>query len=331
MLFKAIEKSDMINSMIALSLGANVNWICEKSHSQTALHVASGTGNLSLVVWLTLNGATVDVKDDRGYSPLDLAISAKKLKIQDWLVKKGGGTAINSGTAVQPESPNVGWKAVGRKESMPPQPVVSGLVLSGARTALRSTIDTAPHTHAPSSPPPPPPKSSKPVAPQKNNEVQKVDEPVTIIATTTTPTTSTTTTTAVPNNPLQTSTTENPNKIEEPTEKSINLIIKSDNFTHKVKVIGLTTIGELISGKILPKFPTVENMPLFLETSLYYIPAPMDIPILNLELVTDNVITIFYSQFFKECFDIQRKRIYRNKSQTHSSGGTESKNLNHKM
>ena len=69
---------------------------------RTALHIAAGSGHLELCTVLLRNhGATVDVHDCTGASPLDAALASRQSAIADLLTQQYGSRVAASGAAAQ--------------------------------------------------------------------------------------------------------------------------------------------------------------------------------------------------------------------------------------
>ncbi|MBQ7029152.1 MAG: ankyrin repeat domain-containing protein, partial [Thermoguttaceae bacterium] len=75
-LFGALGKSDYLMARLLVKYGANVRALGWRS--QTTLHVAARQGDLDAVVWLVQKEKlALNVKDELGQTPLDLAATAE--------------------------------------------------------------------------------------------------------------------------------------------------------------------------------------------------------------------------------------------------------------
>ena len=70
LLYKAVQARNLSVMMEALALGADANWRNPDMQGVTPLILAVAAGAMAPTEFLLLNGAKVDVKDDRAQTPL---------------------------------------------------------------------------------------------------------------------------------------------------------------------------------------------------------------------------------------------------------------------
>jgi ankyrin repeat protein len=90
-LLDGVKSQDVDALRAAIEDGADVDHAFAKEGRRTALHLAAISGNLSLVQWLTLLGADLEVGDGQGKSALVLAHEAGKSAVVEFLREHGAG------------------------------------------------------------------------------------------------------------------------------------------------------------------------------------------------------------------------------------------------
>lgn len=93
------ERPEVVAGMIAA--GADVN-LPGRRDGNAALHLAAWHGRLQLIEPLLQDGAQINLKNDRGYTPLFLAVGAENGAIVELLLDAGADRSIASNTGMTP-------------------------------------------------------------------------------------------------------------------------------------------------------------------------------------------------------------------------------------
>jgi hypothetical protein len=92
-LLQAVNSGDVDALQESIQAGADIDHQYPEAGRRTALHLAVISGNMSVVQWLTLLGADLEMCDAQGQSALDLARTAGSSWIAEFLEERLGGDA----------------------------------------------------------------------------------------------------------------------------------------------------------------------------------------------------------------------------------------------
>jgi hypothetical protein len=92
-LLQAVNSGDVDALQESIHAGADIDHQYPEAGLRTALHLAVISGNMSVVQWLTLLGADLEICDAQGQSALDLAKAAGNSWIAEFLEERLGGDA----------------------------------------------------------------------------------------------------------------------------------------------------------------------------------------------------------------------------------------------
>lgn len=90
-LLQAVNSGDVDALQESIQAGADIDHQYPEAGRRTALHLAVLSGNMSVVQWLTLLGADLEMCDAKGQSALDLARAAGNSWIAEFLEERLGG------------------------------------------------------------------------------------------------------------------------------------------------------------------------------------------------------------------------------------------------
>lgn len=90
-LLQAVNSGDVDALQESIQAGADIDHQYPEAGRRTALHLAVISGNMSVVQWLTLLGADLEMCDAQGKSALDLARAAGNSWIAEFLEERLGG------------------------------------------------------------------------------------------------------------------------------------------------------------------------------------------------------------------------------------------------
>ena len=93
----AVKYARLEAAKLLIQAGADLNWRCAFQNGDTALHLAVDEGNLLMVRLLVDSGCNVHIRNDEGWTALDLAMECEQRGIRDLLLSAGGAATADGG------------------------------------------------------------------------------------------------------------------------------------------------------------------------------------------------------------------------------------------